>query len=99
VRVREFAIRQALGARPADVIRVLTRDALVVVACGICAGLALLPLTTRTVRSLVVDMGSLDVELVAAVACVLALGAFASAYWPARRVGRIDLARLLTSDQ
>jgi predicted permease len=99
VRVREFAIRQALGARPADVIRVLTRDALVVVACGICAGLALLPLTTRTVRSLTVDMGSLDIELVAAVACLLAIGAFASAYWPARRVGRIDLARLLTSDQ
>jgi ABC-type antimicrobial peptide transport system permease subunit len=99
VRVREFAIRQALGARPTDVVRQLTVEALLVVAGGVLAGLVLLPLTTRALRSLVIDAQSLDFRLVAAVAGLLGLCALASAYWPARRVGRIDPAELLKAEQ
>jgi predicted permease len=99
VRAREFAIRQALGARPADVVRQLTVEALLVVAGGVLAGLGLLPLTTWALRSLVIDAQSLDFRLVAGVACLLGLCALASAYWPARRVGRIDPAELLKAEQ
>jgi putative ABC transport system permease protein len=99
VRAREFAIRQALGARPADVVRQLTVEALLVVAGGVLAGLGLLPLTTRALRSLVIDAQPLDFRLVAGVACLLGLCALASAYWPARRVGRIDPAELLKAEQ
>jgi len=99
VRAREFAIRQALGARPTDIVRRLTVEALVVVALGVIAGLALLPLSTRTLRSLVIDAPSLDVRTAAGVALLLGLSALASAYWPARRAGRIDPAQLLKAEQ
>jgi putative ABC transport system permease protein len=99
VRAREFAIRQALGARPTDVVRRLTLETLVVVAGGILGGLALLPLSTLALRSLVIDAPSLDLRLAASVACLLGLSALVSAYWPARRAGRIDPAVLLKDEQ
>jgi putative ABC transport system permease protein len=97
-RAREFAIRQALGARPADVVRQLTVEALLVVAGGILAGLAVSPLSARALRSLVIDAQSLDFGIDAGVACLLGLCALASAYWPARRVGRVNPAELLRAE-
>jgi len=98
VRAREFAIRQALGARPADVVRALTGDALVVVLGGVLAGFAILPLSTAALRSLLVQAPSLDFRMAAGVACLLGVGAFVSAYFPARRAGRVDTAQLLKSE-
>jgi putative ABC transport system permease protein len=98
-RAREFAIRQALGARPRDVVRRQTVEALVVVAVGALAGLAVLPLSTQALRSLVIDAPSLDMKLAAGVTFLLGLSAMASAYWPARRAGRIDPAQLLKAEQ
>jgi putative ABC transport system permease protein len=97
-RAREFAIRQAVGARPTGVVRQLTGEALVVVAIGIFAGLALLPFSTRALRGLVIDAPSLDLRLAVSMACVLALSGFVSAYWPARRAGRVDPAQLLKAE-
>jgi predicted permease len=99
VRSREFAVRQALGARPTDIMRRLVVEALVVVAGGVLVGLFLLPLSTRALRSLVIDAPLLDFRLAAGVACLLGLCALASVYWPARRAGRIDPARLLRGEQ
>jgi len=99
VRAREFAIRQALGARPTDVVRQLTVEALVVVAGGVLAGLTLLPLSTRALRRVVIDAPSFDLGLAAGVACLLGLSALASTYWPARRAGRVDPAQLLKAEQ
>jgi predicted permease len=98
VRSRELAIRQALGARPADVVRAVTGDALRIVLGGVLGGFALLPLSTLTLRRLVVDAPAFDVRLAAAVACLLWGGALFSAYWPARRAGRADTAQLLRSE-
>jgi putative ABC transport system permease protein len=98
VRAREYAIRQALGARPTDVIRGLTVEALVVTAGGVLAGFCLLPLSTLALRNLVIDAPRLDLRLAAGAACLLALSASASAYWPARRAGRIDPAQLLKAE-
>jgi len=99
VRAREFAIRQALGARPADVVRPLTFEAVAVTTCGAAAGLALLPLSTRALRSVMIDAPSLDLRIAVGAASALALGALASVYWPARRAGRIDPAQLLKAEQ
>jgi len=99
VRAREFAIRQALGARPSDVVRTLTVDAVLVTVGGVLAGLALLPATTQALRSLVAEAPSLNPALIAAVAGGLVLTAAASVYWPARRAGLIEPARLLNVDR
>jgi len=99
VRAREFAIRQALGARPADVVRPLTLEALAVTTGGVMAGLALLPLSTQALRSIVVDAPAIDLRIAVGAAIVLLLGALASVYWPARRAGRIDPAELLKAEQ
>ena len=98
IRAREFAIRQALGARPSDVVAAVTRDALLLVFGGVVCGLALLPLSTSALGRLVIDAPALDVKLPAAVACLLLAGAFVSAYLPARRAGRADAAQLLKSE-
>jgi putative ABC transport system permease protein len=98
VRARELAIRQALGARPTDVVRELTLEALFVTAGGVAVGLCLLPVATRALRNLVIDAPTLDVRLAAAVACLLVIIASGSAYWPARRAGRIDPAELLRTE-
>jgi ABC-type antimicrobial peptide transport system permease subunit len=80
-------------------VRRLTLEALVVVTGGVLAGLALLPLSTRALRSLVIDAPSLDLRLAAGVACLLGVSALASAYLPARRAGRVDPALLLKAEQ
>ena len=98
VRAREFAIRQVVGARATDVVRQVTGEALLVVAIGVFAGLALLPLSTRALRGLVLDTPSVNVGMAAGVACLLGLSALISAYWPARRAGRIDPAQLLRAE-
>jgi putative ABC transport system permease protein len=98
VRAREFAIRQAVGARPADIVRQLTGEMLLVVAIGVLTGLALLPLSTQALRGLVIDAPSLDLKVAAGVACALALSAVTSTYWPARRAGRVDAAQVLRGE-
>jgi predicted permease len=98
VRAREFAIRQALGARPTDVVWGLTLESLAVTAGGVVAGSCVLPWSTSVLRNLVLDAPTLDWRLAAVVACLLVLFASAGAYWPARRAGRIDPAELLKAD-
>ena len=63
------------------------------------AGLALLPLSTQALRSIVVDAPAIDLRIAVGAAIVLLLGALASVYWPARRAGRIDPAELLKAEQ
>jgi hypothetical protein len=99
MRAREFAIRQAVGATPRDVVGLLTRDAFVVVAAGLLLGIVAMPFSTRALRSLVIDTASPDVGVVAAVSVLLAVTAMASAYWPARRAGRNDPVVLLKAEQ
>jgi len=97
-RAREFAIRQALGARPSDVIRILTTEALAVVSAGLVTGLALLPAASSAVRSIVGGMPRIGIGLAGAIAALFSMAAFGSAYWPARRIGQLNPAGLLRSE-
>jgi predicted permease len=98
VRAREFAIRQALGARPGDVVRALTGEALIVVLAGVAGGFALLPLSTIALRRLLVEPPTLDGTVIGAAAFLLVAAALLSAYGPARGAGRLDTAQLLKSE-
>ena len=94
-RAREFAIRQALGARPADVVRMLTGEAVAVVLAGAFAGMACLPAASSSIQSIVGGSAHTDLTLAGAIVALFSVLAFASAYWPARRAGQASPAELL----
>jgi putative ABC transport system permease protein len=98
LRMREFAIRQALGARPSDAVRTLTAEAFGIVLAGTLIGLGLLSPVSAIIRGVIEAAPPLTFRLAAAVSLFFALVAVTSAYWPARRAGRIDPARLLRTE-
>jgi predicted permease len=86
----EFGIRLALGALPADVRRLVIREAAVVVAVGVGTGLALSSLASRLLGGVIHDAPPLELPtLIAAIVCMTAV-ALVAAWLPAWRAGRTD---------
>ena len=94
-RRRELGIRAALGAGPADVIRLILRHGLRAPAIGLGIGLALALLFTRLLRAFLGPTSPGDPLTFVAVLATL-IGVTAAAIWlPARRAARIDPALVL----
>lgn len=89
-RVREFGIRVALGAQRANILQLVVRQALWLVGIGLAVGLAGAVVFTRVLRSLLFQVGPLDVSTSLCVSVFLAGTALLAGYLPARRAGRID---------
>jgi len=89
-RTQEIGIRMALGARRADVLRLVLRQTLVTTAAGIAIGLAASLALVHLMASLVYGVSPVDPLTFAAVAGLLAAVAFAATYVPARRATRVD---------
>jgi ABC-type antimicrobial peptide transport system permease subunit len=89
-RTREIGIRMAMGARPANVLRMVMREGLLLAAIGAGAGLAGSLLLTRSLRSLLFEIEPGDPLTVSAVSLLLALVALLACYIPARRTIRVD---------
>ena len=89
-RTRDIGIRMALGARPADVLRLALGEAWRLTAVGLVAGIGAALLATRMMRSLVYDVSTTDPVTFAVAGTVLAIVAFLASYGPARRATRID---------
>jgi len=89
-RKQEMGIRVALGARPADILRLVVgqgmRMTLIGVALGVFVSLAL----TRLLASLLFGVQATDPMVFSAAALVLAAAAFIACYLPARRATRVD---------
>ena len=89
-RVREIGVRMALGARRADVIRMIlgqgVRLALIGIAIGIVAAFAL----THLMASQLFEVSVTDPVTFAGVAVVLVIVAIAACYIPARRAAKVD---------
>jgi ABC-type antimicrobial peptide transport system permease subunit len=89
-RSREIGVRTALGARPGDIMQLVLRQAVVILAAGLTAGVWLAFAASQylstvlygvTAHDVVSFVGvPLGVALVAAIACVV----------PARRAARVD---------
>jgi putative ABC transport system permease protein len=89
-RTREFGIRMALGAAPADVVRVAIRGGLALIAGGAAVGIAGAWMVTRYLQSMLYGVAPRDpVTFVAATLVLIAIGAIAC-YVPARRATWID---------
>lgn len=89
-RVREFGIRQALGADRRSILSLVLRHGLVTVGAGILLGLAGSFWATRYLQRLLFGVGSHDAAVFTGVVALLFAVAAAACYIPARRATRID---------
>jgi ABC-type antimicrobial peptide transport system permease subunit len=93
-----MGVRLALGALPTQVMRLVMRDALLIVAGGALAGLAAAAFSARLLESLLFQLSSRDpLAFAGAAALVVAVGALAAAL-PARRASRVDPAVALRAE-
>ena len=86
----EIGIRMALGARPADVRRMMVRQGMQMAALGLAAGVAAALAVTRGAASLLVRVSPTDPAVFAGATVFLALVALLASYIPARRATKID---------
>jgi predicted permease len=89
-RTREIGIRMALGASRAAVVRMVLHEGLVLIAAGCGIGLAGSLLFSRSIRSLLFEVGPGDPATLSAVSLLLAGIALLACYIPARRATRVD---------
>jgi predicted permease len=89
-RTREIGIRIALGARRADVLRLVVGQGMILTLTGIAIGIAGAAAVTRLLADLLFEVSPTDPGTFLAIAVLLAGVAFFSSYVPARRAARVD---------
>jgi ABC-type antimicrobial peptide transport system permease subunit len=89
LRYREIGIRMALGAAPANVVRMVLKQGMILAGIGIVIGLVLSVAVSRPLTNLVQGRG-FNMPLVALVTISLLAMAALGAYIPARRASRVD---------
>jgi ABC-type antimicrobial peptide transport system permease subunit len=89
-RVREIGIRVAVGARPAQVVRLVLGKTLTLVAAGATIGAILAVAAGQILASIVYQASPRDPVVFAAVIGTLALLGLASCWTPVRRALRVD---------
>ena len=89
-RVREFGIRQALGADRGSIMALVLTQGLRTAGVGIAIGVAGSVLLTRYLQSLLFGVGTHDIGVFAGVAGLLLAVAAAACYVPARKATRVD---------
>ena len=94
-RLREIGIRLALGARPADIRRLIFGAGLTMAGVGLAIGIGAALLLVRLMRTLLYEVEPTDPASVAAVAGLLLATAALAAWRPARRAMRVDPVNLL----
>lgn len=97
-RAREFGVRQALGARPSDILRLVLSGGALMSVIGLAAGLAIALPVTRLARSLLFRTSPADPLTLGSVAALLLLSTLAASYVPARRATRTDPATALRQE-
>ena len=89
-RTRELGVRLALGAQRSSVYRLVLKDASVVIAAGLGAGLICSLVAASLIRNLLFDTVPWDVPTLAGVGGLLAASAFLASYVPARRAASVN---------
>jgi putative ABC transport system permease protein len=89
-RTNEIGIRMALGARRADVMRLVAAQGVAILAGGLILGLGGAVALTRTVSTLLYQVKPLDLPTFGGAVLLLAIVAAVATVAPARRASRVD---------
>jgi len=98
LRGRELAVRIALGATPAAVVRMLTTQGVIVTAIGVASGLVLFIAVARALKSLLFGVAPTDPVTLAGASLLLVTIAALASWIPARRSSRVDPADVLRAE-
>jgi predicted permease len=89
-RTHEIGIRMALGAKRADILRLVLGQGLSMTLIGLAIGLAVSLAATRFLRAQLLGVTPTDLLTYASVALVLSMVALAACYIPARRATKVE---------
>jgi predicted permease len=89
-RTREIGVRMALGARRGDVMELVLREGMLLVALGLLVGIPLALASTRLLHSFLFGLKSTDPVSLIAVVLLLGVVAAVAGFIPARRASKID---------
>ena len=89
-RTHEIGLRMALGAGPAQVLRLVLREGMFLAFGGLLLGLGGTYFVGRLMKSLLYQVNAMDPAAVSAVTAVLLLSALLACYIPARRATQVD---------
>jgi predicted permease len=97
-RTGEIGIRMALGAERGQIVRMIMRETLLLVACGILIGLPVAWLASRLIASQLFGLKAGDPVTFSTACLGMAAVALAASYWPARRAASVDPMRALRTE-
>ena len=97
-RTREFGVRMAIGAAPADVMRLVMREAAQTTIVGVIIGLVLGGLLGMGMSSVIYQVSPFDPLTLGTAAGLLAVASFVASAIPARRAARIMPMTALRND-
>jgi putative ABC transport system permease protein len=89
-RVPEIGVRMALGAAPAEILRMTIGDGLRLALPGIASGLVAALILTRLARAVLFGVSPTDAATFATMAVATTIVAMLACYLPARRAARVD---------
>jgi putative ABC transport system permease protein len=89
-RVTECGVRLALGALPGDLLWLIVRDGLKMLAVGLCIGLLLAVVLGYAISSQLFSVAPFDPVTLAGVVVALSIITVAACYLPARRASKLD---------
>jgi putative ABC transport system permease protein len=97
-RVREFAIRIALGARSAEMFRLVTREAVALATAGVVVGALGALLLARVLANVLYDVAPTDLTILFAASSVVFVVALIACCRPAWYAMRVDPMRVLQAE-
>ena len=89
-RRQEIGVRMALGAGRGRIVRMVLREASVMVAAGLVLGGILAVIAARYTQSLLFGLTATDARVIGAAALLLAVVAVLASLWPAQRAARLQ---------
>ena len=97
-RTREFGVRMAVGAAPADVMRLVLKEAATTTSAGLAIGLGLGVLLGWGLSAVIYQVSPFDPVTLAGATGILAVSSFIASAVPARRAANVLPMRALRDD-